>query len=179
MNRRYYYLPAIFALIIGFPPESIAEGKSYVSDTVKILDIEDPHREAQAWAICAASYDLLAEILQESSPARAKQLGDLANGAELAVIISIVMSELDADTTPEAFDSIWNFSKLSGGEIPKTMRTTLLADLESDTSSGKSKFLDDLGKTVAVCANNLDGQQKYIDLWRDLAKSGLLKFPSK
>lgn len=162
-----------------FSEFAVAEGKSYVGESEKIIDISDPHREAQAWATCAAAYDIMAEVIEESAPARSKQLSDLANGAELAVIISMVASEINKDMTPEKFENVWNFSKLSGGEIPKTMRTTLLADLESDSSDGKSKFLNDLGKTVSVCAGNLDGQQAYIDMWRDLMKSGLLKVQDK
>jgi len=169
----------VIVLVLCYSFEVMAEGKSYVDEVVKIIDIQDPHREAEAWGICAAAYDLMSEIMQESAPARAKQLGDLANGAELAVIISMIASEIDDKMTPEKFDNVWNFSKLSGGEIPKTMRTRLLADLESDSSKDKSVFLSNLGKTVAVCAGNLESQQKYIDLWRDLAKSGLLKIPNE
>ena len=165
----------VAALLLGFSSEILAEGKSYVDGSVKIIDTKNSHREAQSWSMCAAAYDLMAEIVQESAPARAKQLGDLANGAELAAIISMVAKEINEDMTPEKFESVWNFSKLSGGEMPKTMRTTLLADLEADISEGKSVFLDSLGKTVVVCAGNLKDQQTYIDIWRDLAKSGLLK----
>lgn len=177
-NMMKKFIP-IVALLICFSSELIAEGKSYVDDSIKIIDTADIHREAQAWGICAAAYDLIAEILQESAPARAKLLSDLANGAELAVIISMVTREIDDEMTPEQFNNVWNFSKISGGEIPKTMLNVLLADLEADNSEGKSTFLADLGKTVVVCASNSEGQQAYIDMWRDLAKSGLFQISNE
>jgi hypothetical protein len=177
-NTMKKFIPMV-ALLICFSSELIAEGKSYLDNSIKIIDTADIHREAQAWGICAAAYDLMAEILQESAPARAKLLSDLANGAELAVIISMVTREIDDEMTPEQFDNVWNFSKISGGEIPKTMLNVLLADLEADNSEGKNTFLADLGETVAVCASNLEGQQTYIDMWRDLAKSGLFQIQNE
>jgi len=59
------------------------------------------------------------------------------------------------------------------------MMNTLLADLEADSSEGNEAFLSDLGKTIEVCALNTEGQQTYIDLYRDLARSGLLTIPDQ
>lgn len=174
--RRVIFLAA---LLLFIPSVLLAEARSYVTDSIKIIDIEDVHRESQAWGICAAAYDLLAEIIQESMPARARQLADLANGAELAVTMSMVVDGFDSDITPERFSRLWSFSKLSGAEIPKAMMNTLLADLEEDSSEGNEEFLSDLGKTVEVCILNTEGQQTYIDIYRDFAKSGLLAAPDQ
>jgi len=169
---RIFFMAAIAASLSS---PILASGKSYVAGAPKIADIEDSDREAEAWAMCAASYDLMAWMLDETNPAKAKQLTERANGAELAVTISMVTSELDEDTTPEKFKRLWEFSKLIGNALPTTMNTSLLADLESDDSEGKDVFIESLSKTVAVCIDNLAGQQMYIDIWRSLAKSGMLK----
>jgi len=173
-------LVAIF--LLALPIQLVADnysGKSYVDATKSFLDIKDPHRQAEAWAMCAASYDVMAEILTSTAPARAKQLADLANGAELAVIISMIANKLDKDMSPEKFNSLWSFSKISGAELPKTRRTILLAKFESDKSEGAVVFVADVSKTVEVCAANLEAQQTYIDIWRELATSGLLQMPAE
>jgi len=169
-------------LLLVFSVQLVAEnyiGKSYVDATKGFLEIKDPNRQAEAWAMCAASYDVMAEILTSTAPARSKQLADLANGAELAVMISMVANKLDKDLTPEKFNNLWGFSKISGAELPKTRRNVLLADFESDNSEGSVVFVADLSKTVEVCASNLEDQQTYIDIWRELATSGLLQMPSE
>lgn len=165
----------ILAILVPGTQLFAEEGKSYIDGSISFLEIKDSHRQAEAWAMCSASYDLMAELLEESSPARSRQLSDLANGADLAVIISMVANKINDQMTPEKFDSVWTFSKLSGTELPKTRRTMLLAELESDTSEGSLNFIANLLKTVEVCAGNLKGQQTYIDLWREIAQSGLLK----
>ena len=55
----------------------------------------------------------------------------------------------------------------------------ILADAETLGGSGTEEFVTKIAATATVCAANLKGQQFYIDLWRDLAKSGVLAFPSK
>ncbi|MBK8970504.1 MAG: hypothetical protein IPM37_03715 [Hahellaceae bacterium] len=170
---------AVASAFILLAPASLAEERSYVDEVPKIIELSDPNREAQAWAMCAAAYELTAEIVRPSAPARANQLSELANGAELAVVISMVAPEINDDLTQEKFATVWRFSVKTGGEIPKTMKTALLADYEADQSARNSKFLGDLAKTVGVCMSNLEGQQQYIDVWRSLAKSGLLQMPEE
>lgn len=172
----------IYILFLVLPIQLVAEkynGKSYVDGTKGFIEIKDSNRQAEAWAMCAAAYDVMAEILLSSTPARSKQLTDLANGAELAVIISMVANKLDKDMSPEKFNNLWSFAKISGAELPKTRRTILLADFESDESEGSVVFVADLSKTVEVCISNLEAQQTYIDIWRELATSGLLQMPTE
>lgn len=177
MNKYIFFVLLLILQNSANAEEYVA--KSYVDDSRGFLYIEDPNRQAEAWAMCAASYDLMAEILAKSHPARSQQLAELANGAELAVILSMVVSEINEKTTPEKFDAVWNFSKIFGGELPKTRRTVLLADLESAKSAGAAVFISDISKTLEVCMANLSAQQTYIDIWRKLATSGLLQLPSE
>jgi hypothetical protein len=75
------------------------------------------------------------------------------------------------------FNALWNFSKTLMQSIPEVQRTKILSDLESTTDKDGSIFFEKLKNTLEICIRNLDGQQFYIDSWRNLAKSGLLKIP--
>jgi ABC-type sulfate transport system substrate-binding protein len=150
---------------------------SFVDGSKPFVEIQNVHRQAEAWAMCAAAYDATSEVFSESRPATAKQFSDLANGAELAVIISIVWDGLKPDLTPDGFDALWTAAKITGVELPKTRRTVLQAAAENLTEEEADLFYSKLGDTVKVCISNSEAQQKYIDTWRDLAKSGLLELP--
>lgn len=168
-------------LIANASVSVIAEeiGASYVDDKL-FIEIKDVNRQAEAWAMCAATYEFMGEILSEAQPARSRQLKDLANGAEVAVTMSMVAGGLDAEITQERFDSLWTMAKLAGSELPQTRRTMLTAEAESSSSKEEAKvFFANLSATMNVCVKNLEGQQMYIDTWRELAKSGLLKLPSE
>ena len=130
---------------------------------------KDANREADAWAICAASFDVTAEVLAGlSQPAQSKQLQELANGAELAVGISLVMNELSTDITPERFNTIWAFSQMAMEAWPASKRTMIMADAERMGKDGFEEFMSSLGETNKICISNLETQQMYIDIWRDL-----------
>jgi hypothetical protein len=155
----------------------LAEQESYIVGNNAFLEIKDVHRQSESWAMCAATYDLMADIVAESEPARSNQLRDYANGAELAVLISIVADGLGPDINPEKFDALWSSAKVTGSELPKTRYNMLLAEAESASKSDAAPFLEKLAATMRICASNLDAQQAYIDIWRELAKSGLLQMP--
>jgi len=175
VNRIALIFSAIFS--IG----AIAEetGASYLDDRL-FLEIKDVNRQAESWAMCAATYDFMAAVLSEAQPARSRQLKDIANGAEMAVIMSMVSDGLDSEMTQERFYSLWTMAKLAGSELPLTRRTMLAADAESSSDKkGAKVFFANLSATMSVCVKNLEAQQMYIDTWRELAKSGLLKLPSE
>ena len=139
-----------------------------------IVNYEDVNRESEAWATCAAVYSIVSEVFS-SKKALSKQYGDLSNGAELAVIMSHVKDGFTKDISPEKFNSLWLYSKTLGDLIPETRMTIILSEREILGEEGAEKFNEKLINTVKMCQENLDGQQMYIDMWRDLAKSGLLK----
>ncbi len=151
----------------------------YVDGSKSFLEIKDVNRQAEAWAMCAATYDLMAEILSEAQPARSKQLRELVNGAKVAVTMSIVYDGLDPKISPDRFNALWSMAKLSGTELPKTRLTMLAAEAEANTGKNNEVFIRNLTATVEICIRNLEGQQMYIDTWRELAKSGLLQTPKE
>ena len=151
----------------------------YVDGSKSFLEIKDVNRQAEAWAMCAATYDVMAEILSKSQPARSQQLKELANGAEVTVTMAIVSDGLTPDISQERFNALWSMAKLAGTELPSTRRTMLAADAELSSGKEAEEFLGNLSATMEICFKNLEGQQMYIDLWRELAKSGLLQLPKE
>lgn len=150
---------------------------SYVDGSKPFLSIKDVNRQAEAWGTCASAYEIMAMIL-ESQPAQAKQVKDFGRGASLAVMMSHVVDGMSSDITPEEFNSLWIYSKTLVDSIPEVSRTMMLAEAESLGEAGAEKFIEKITATIKVCVANLEGQQMYIDTWRDLAKSGLLTLPS-
>jgi hypothetical protein len=77
----------------------------------------------------------------------------------------------------ELINAIWAYSKMAMESWPESKRTTMMADAERLGQEGFEEFMSSVGETNKICISNLETQQMYIDIWRDLAKSGLLKFP--
>lgn len=117
-------------------------------------------------------------LFAETNRAQARQYKDLSNGASMAVLMAHVSDGLSADITQNKFNALWNFSKTLADSIPETKRTMILADSEALGKEGSDKFIEKVAATIKVCISNLEGQQTYIDTWRELAKSGLLTMPN-
>ena len=161
--------------VVGAVSAADDAGVSYVEADKPFLEISDVNREAEAWAMCSAAYNALSEILSQEQPARAKQMNQLANGAEVAVTMSLFSDGLASDISSDRFESLWSAAKLSGTEIPKTSRTMLAAEAESNPDD----FMHNMMATFEVCMDNISAQQMYIDMWRELAKSGMVRLPDQ
>lgn len=148
----------------------------YVDGSKKFVLIENTDRQAEAWGTCAAAYDVMAALMA-SKPNQAQYFNDLGNGASMAVVMTHVSAGLDPEMGPAKFNALWNYSKTLAETIPETQRTMILADFEAFGEERSSEFVEKVGETVKICLSNLEGQQAYIDAWRDLAKSGLLAIP--
>lgn len=165
-------------LLLAFNRAVFSENSlSYANDSIPFAAIDNVNREAEAWGVCAAAYDIAAELLETNNPAQAKQVRELGNGAEMAVIMSHVSDGLTKDITPERFNALWNYSKTLGTSISESQMNMMLADAERLAGENPNLFVDKITSTINVCKTNLESQQIYIDLWRELAKSGLLKLP--
>lgn len=172
-------LVALSVLAIG-PAKTVEGATPYVDGSKPFIAIEDVNRQAEAWAMCAATYDFAAKIFAEEQPARSQQLNELGNGAEVAVTMAVFSGGLDPEISQERFNALWSVAKLSGTEIPKTRMTILAAEEESYAgNNNKVVFLENISATIEVCLKNLEGQQMLIDTWRELAKSGLLQVPKE
>lgn len=152
--------------------------ESYVDGSRPFLAIEDVNRQSEAWATCAATYNAMAELFGET-PAQSKQFKELGNGAALCVTMSLVAKDLNENITPSQFNALWSYAKMAGSEWPQSHMTTILADAERTPKENANQFLGKLTNSFEICMGNLEGQQFYIDMWRELAKSGLLQTPTE
>lgn len=152
--------------------------ESYVNVDVPFILMKDAHRQADAWATCSAVYAIASEIL-ESSPAQAKHLKEMSNGASIAVTMTHVSDGLDTGITSERFAALWNYSKLLASSLPESKMTAILADAEGMGKGKAEQFIRKLTATLEICMQNADSQQAYIDTWRELAKSGLVTVQEK
>lgn len=153
---------------------AIADTHTFLSDNEIFIEIENPNREAEAWAVCSASLDILAEIVLEDSPAQAKEISQQANGASVAIAMSIIMDGIDEEKSPEQVSNMMKFAATQMTSLVDVQGTAILSELEMMSKSSQTdKFMDKLGNTAVVCTKNLEAQQMYIDMWREMAKSGL------
>lgn len=166
-----------YVAVILLALSSSAFADAYVDSSKPFLEIEDVNRQAETWAVCAASYDIMSTIMESKAPARAKQLSDLGNGAKLAVGMTLVINDLDPKISPEQFKALWADSASAMSEWPRTQLTSILADAEKLGTEAAEELGKKINATVVTCINNLEGQRMYIDSWRELVKSGLLGLP--
>jgi hypothetical protein len=97
----------------------------------------------------------------------------------VAVTMTIFTDGMAADMTSERFEALWSYAKLAGSSWPESQQMRILADAEMLGSEGSNRFADNVTATMKLCHDNLEGQQRMVDAWRELAKSGLLKSPAK
>ena len=109
-------------LLLTFSGSTLAN--AYVDSSKPFLDIKDVKQQAETWAVCAASYDIMSTIMEADAPARAKQLSALGNGAQLAVGMALVINDLDPDISLERFKMLWANSQTAMNEWPQTQLTS-------------------------------------------------------
>ncbi len=163
---------SLFAFTVGHASESL----TYLDGSKPFIAIENVNRQAEAWAVCAATYEMISTML-ESQPARSKQMKEFSRGAKIAVAMTHVMDGMEPNMSPDRFNALWAYAKLAAQEWPITQRTFILADAEAMGAEEMERFGKKVLATVEICISNLDAQQMYIDSWRGFAKSGLLKLP--
>lgn len=163
----------LFVLMLAFAELAFAD--AYVDTGKPFLEIKDVNRQAETWAVCAASYDIMSTIMQEGAPARAQQLSDLGNGAKLSAGMTLVTRDLDPDISLEKFKLLWADAQVAMTEWPQEKLYAMLADAERMGDEGAEAFGRKINATVVACINNLEAQRMYIASWQELIKSGLLQ----
>ena len=100
----------------------------------------------------------------------------------MAVAVIFVVSALGTsseDVSPSRFNATWDYAKVAMTEMPSALQTIIDANIEmgmkgtTDLKNEVQTIID--GATV--CIKNLEYQQAYIYIWRELATSGLLTLP--
>lgn len=139
----------------------------------------DKHAEAKAWAKCVVTYRFFSEVFSESKPAVSKQYSNMANGANLAIVMSVVSRSMQENQDNFNFPSVWNTAKTTAESEVELQTNALQVIFETDTREDSMLKLGvELGETnLETCSANATLQQMYVDLWRDLSASGLLSQP--
>jgi hypothetical protein len=157
-----------------------AADDTYLAHGHVFAEIEDPEREADSWATCAATYDLVADIIRSEAPAMSEDMHQKANGAELAVSMALIMGDagLREPGGNKRFGPVLKMAQLASSERPKIYRAQIMADFEAARTADRKAAADRrLMNTVRICADNVSVQQAYIDGWREMVKSGLVTLP--
>ena len=186
-NRRPSGIPsrpgiALIALtIVAFTPPLAAtdNAASYLDSQTRFAEITNPRQQAEAWAVCAAAYDVMSTIMRESAPERSRQLYDLANGAQVSIGMALVNSQIDADTDATRFGELWAESESAMIELPQQKLADILEDGEDMAQERAEDFGRKINATVYTCIDNLDTQRDYVTSWQRLAERGLVEPPDE
>tara|TARA_Y100000991_G_scaffold214771_1_gene203302 strand:- start:746 stop:1321 length:576 start_codon:yes stop_codon:yes gene_type:complete len=168
-------LPLLFALFLGCNAlaNPTGTGTSWVDESIPILSIGNKHRQAEAWGMCSAVNKIASETFGGDMPAMAKNYNDRANGAAIAAGMTYYVKGQNKNLyTPDQMQASWILSQNMAKSIPEVQLNAIMAQLET---SDNQTWMYNLTATLRTCDSNLDGQQFYIDFWRELAGSGLLK----
>jgi hypothetical protein len=166
----------VLTLGLVLPISVMAESDSFITENEVFIAIENPNREAETWATCSAALDIFSVIIAKDAPAQAKQLHQLANGSAMAIAMSLIANELEEDVNPKQFPSLFKFAQSQIDSLVDVKSTMLISEFEMmKQNSQQEQFMTKLTKTIEICSSNRESQQMYVDMWRELAKSGILK----
>ncbi len=145
----------------------------WIDAAMPIINISNKHRQAEAWGMCSAVNRVVSEIQSAESPSMAKNSSNRANGAAIAAGMTYyVKGEEGIRYTEDQKRASWKLSQEMSKSIPEVQSTAIIAELETlPVDVWMKKILANL----EVCGSNSDGQQLYIDAWRDTAASGFLE----
>ena len=166
-------------IFIGFMPVVALAGNtvSYIENKARFAEISNPRQQAEAWAVCAAAYDVMSTIMRASAPDRARQLHDLANGAQVSIGMALVSAQIDAVTDSTAFGELWAANEAAMVDLPQQKLADILEDGEAMGNERAEDFGKKINATVFTCIDNLDTQRDYVESWKDLAEKGVVVPP--
>ena len=155
-----------------FAQEALFSYQGFTDD----LDVSSiaAHDRSRIWSTCAVVHDLMALVDNGgTSSSSAQESKNQSNGAKLASAIVFLAEyiEQEKNPTPDEFSARWEMAKMVMDSNFTTIQTSMMADMERNPDG----TLERLVPTYAYCIKILPTQQLYIDLWREMYGSGLLK----
>lgn len=149
--------------------------ESYIEGDHQFSANKDKQIEANSWAMCNASYSMLAKINENESPAYALKLNQFGNGASVALVMTYYMRMETAEngsTFNQDFARAWRYGQSMKEPLIDVAATHIASNFETE---GIDVSLVKLLNTVEICVGNLDLQQAYIDAWRKLREAGIFE----
>lgn len=170
--------PVLFILSVSTVSAASNESAgTYLPHINDISEITDPNRQAEAWATCAVIYDFYSDLIGSSqTKATAELLKQQRNGAKISILMSQLIA-LKEDSSDDEFKATYKYGQHLMEVLPSQKELQIQSDFE--LLSGQNKTIEHLTNkilnTYKVCQNSSRLQQTYIDLFRELAKSGLIQ----
>ncbi len=172
MKKTFVAIGASLALITS----AHSEGKSWIASDFPALSLSDTE-QAQQWALCAATLQVLAEVTRDQlkKPATADKLDSFSNGAKTAIMgvfVIKMVERIDGKTDAEVediFKKTMKYAAMASEAYPDLKKTEIMSDLE--LRKDKATWYADLGESAKACLKRpvLETQQMYIDMVRKLA----------
>jgi hypothetical protein len=171
------FISRVFALAFTF---NLAEASdSFIQSNPNFSSIQDPYRQAEAWATCSVVWDYLGQSQRENNPAGAEQFFNTSRGSELAIAISQMDYLLEKNTyeiIAEKFNSTWKVGQMMMESLPESASAVFYSEINRSVESGNiDEVMKKIETTSLICQMNLETQKYYIDLWRQMMKEGLLQ----
>lgn len=67
--------------VASYLASTCLQADTFLAQTTPFKDIEDPYREAEAWGMCSAVYELGSLILADTSPSSSEYYSSTGRGA--------------------------------------------------------------------------------------------------
>lgn len=161
---------------LGLIASANSEGISWIDPHFPTLSLSDTE-QAQQWALCAATLEVLADVTREKlkRPATADKLVAFSSGAKTAImgVFAIkMMGRIEGKTdreVQEIFKKTFEYAAMASDEYPDLKKTEILSDLE--LREDKATWYADLGESAKACLKKsvLEIQQAHIDMVREIA----------
>jgi len=149
-------------------------GESYIQPIQPFVLMKDINRQADAWAICSATWTIMSMLSSKKSDHVVQNYKNLSNGAKAAVAMTFIKPTLVSaeEFNENKYEATVTYATEAMNFLPEAALTSIMADYDL---RGTDVWFKNVTKTLKVCTENLEEQQAYIDLWRTLATSGLMK----
>ena len=172
------FAPALLILsLTTFSAYTAEVTDSYLPHISNIAELTDLNRQADAWATCSVIYDFYSEIVSSNeTTATTELLKQQSNGAIMAILMSQLIG-LEESASEEQFTATYKYGQHLMETLPSQKELQIKSELEMLSVQKKpvAPVTDRILNTFKVCQSSLSLQQAYIDLFRELAKSGMIQ----
>ena len=175
IRKKIAYLSLVFFLVQAEVQSSERQG--FFSDGGTDFSSLNQTDLIDAFGIGAATYGALGLATAEANGELFRQF---ANGSSMALGMVPVKRQVKerggvTGKTPEshpAFAKAIRTAHKAGLMIMESELSTHRSRIMAMLSSNPNNFETQVEETILICRSNVDFQQQYIDLWRDLVAAG-------
>lgn len=159
-----------FILFCTWSTQSTEFRDSFIQGVSSIAELNDPNREAEAWATCSVAYDFYADMIKSpENTATSELLKQQSNGAKISILMS-QMIRLDVGASPSKFEAAYKLGQHLMETLPSQKEIQIKSEFELLKAQKKpvSHLTDKILNTYKICQSSGEIQQTYVDLFREL-----------